>query len=507
MKRGASFIQKFLCGAASLGVVLVLSPALAAPSAEDIEKEIAKILLQAARELSAVANASSESPILQAQRTLEKVEAEVKELQKTVDPAVYKDKYKTKYGEYEAYTDAYARIARALITLKKAQNTLDRIPNACEAAEKSQDDLIARYIREENTDGIEELPAQFEKIGQQIGLSVRQAEEMKGTLQGAFNSVNAFDPKGKEWDEVEKEVKGSAQKIFGYWAGVLKQVHTECTELAMGAKDPDVVKAVSLLRKEEGERLTAGQKLLQAAEKWQKEANDIIRLDCGAMEAIWTAYCGSDWEPNDDEDRSEAKSVADAQAAKVKGPAKEAMDDGAEIQKAVNAIDDDPETKKAAEKAQSILDKYMPRLDRLSQKGAPKGSAHPISQQAVEFGKSQHKRMESAYSCDVRDVTFPTLGSLRPDCVSFDKCTVFEFKPNSKGAIDKGGQQLSTYVPKVVQYYQNIVDGKDTIDNDHGARTYTRFTAQCVDNGKVALKGAYGLYDMCKNTYACEKAD
>jgi hypothetical protein len=478
----------------------------AAETAAQQEQKIGSLLMQAARDLAALASAHDDAPVEKAGRIISDVKKEVDKLKQNIEPAVYN----AKYGDYKAYIDAYDRVARALLTLKNTQHAIDKLPLSCVAAEKDQNALIAQYLNTSNTDGIEALPEKYKKIGAQLGLDVKKAEAMKGELQSAFNSVGSFNPKGKEWDEVEQEMKGSAQKIFAWWTGVLKQVNDDCREIVKGEKDQDIVAAIDKLDKIEDARLSEGQKLTRDIARWKAEAVSLVRLDCTAMKEIWLNYCGSDWEPNEDEDGAQAKSFSNSKAKTLEEPAKKAYAAAKELTIRIETLKTKPETVEAAKNADLILKKYMPRLDRLSKNGALRGSAHPFGQYSVEFGKNQHKRLEGGYHCDVKDKKFTTLsGGERPDCVQFSSCTVFEFKPNSAGAIKKGGGQLAKYVPAVEKYYQDLIKGGNKPDKEHGLDTFDVFKkAKCAsDTGVVKMEGAFGLYEMCKNDYVCESVD
>lgn len=113
------------------------------------------------------------------------------------------------------------------------------------------------------------------------------------------------------------------------------------------------------------------------------------------------------------------------------------------------------------DRASNFLEKMRreeKKLQELDQGVVLKGSNHPFTQYAIEYGKNQHKSMCENYGePKVCDKNWPTLSG-RPDLVFVDSdgLWIYEFKPNSSEAISAGDVQVRKYVDGVQQYYQNF---------------------------------------------------
>lgn len=474
----------------------------------NIEREVASNILSVARSLSSFEDAKDESPLQMMRRLLGSTSKHVHDWEnalnenKTVIGMANYTKSKKVVDSYEVYLETLSsKVTPALVTLKKAQFSLARLEETCKKHEIDQNALIAKYIREKDTDGIEELPKIYEKVGREIGLSLKQAEGMQGTLQKAFNSVKSFDPVGREWDIVEREVEDSAQKILGYWVNALRSVHKECDELAKGDKDKDIVDGVEELEDIQEENTSASGLLLKQAKEWREQTRGVIRQDCESMEKIWQAYCGTDWEPHD-EDGDTARALANQLGNDMKSKIIPIKKRGEDLKAELKKLEDSEDTKRDRDRITKIIEKYGAQIKRISDAkdgGAIKGAAHPISQFATHFGKEQHKRLEGTYGCDVADVKFPNAPG-RPDCIVFKKnsCKVYEFKPDNAPQKSKGAKQTHGYLKSVTDYYQDHFD-----DNAKSADIGGDGYKVCVENGKVEFDGKLAVYKMCHNTYTC----
>jgi|GEM_PF-2636298 len=492
-------------------IALFMTPFYAAYAGDeiaDIEKFVAANILSVARSLASFEDSKDAAPLDTMRKLLSSTSKHVTSWETTlvenksvIGMANY-TKSKKVVDSYEVYIETLtSKVTPALVTLKKVQFSLNRLEETCKKHEVDQNALIAKYISEKNTDGIEELPAIYEKVGREIGLSLTQAESMQGTLQKAFNSVKSFDPVGREWDAVEKEVEDSAQKILAYWANALRSAHKECDELAKGDKDKDIVEGVEELEDIQDESTTASGLLLKQAKEWREQTKGVIRQDCEAMEKIWQAYCGTDWEPHD-EDGDAARTLANQLGTAMKTKIIPIKKRGEDLKAELNKLEDSEDTKRDRDRIASIIKKYGAQIQRISNAedgGAIKGAAHPISQFATHFGKEQHKRLEGTYGCDVADVKFPN-ASGRPDCIVFKKnsCKVYEFKPDNATQKSKGAKQTHGYLKSVTDYYQDHFNDKEK-NADIGGDGYK----VCVENGKVEFEGKLAVYKMCHNTYTC----
>ncbi|MFA6093307.1 MAG: hypothetical protein WCU88_10260 [Elusimicrobiota bacterium] len=241
------------------------------------------------------------------------------------------------------------------------------------------------------------------------------------------------------------------------------------------------------------------------AKEWTNKAKAFTQLDCKAMHDIWEAACGADSEPTETGDRNAMR----AQAQKIGQEIKSKADPLAAEYKELDKWRDDWVKSfplpKETEPVVKDMDKQWERIVKIQANGSLRGVNHPLVQQAEEYGKQQHKRMEaeSRHSCGVKDTAFVG-GDERPDCVSGAMCTIFEFKPENSRARGKGQSQLSRYQKQVTSYYQSCIDGRKIPDSKFGGKDMiSKIVGKCLKSGKVEFKTSLSTYKMCELKYQC----
>lgn len=244
--------------------------------------------------------------------------------------------------------------------------------------------------------------------------------------------------------------------------------------------------------------------LRRDAESWIEEARDVYRLDCESMQQLWDVFCGADWEPNEAPDRdsayAKASELKDRQVQKIEA----LLEQYGKLKSRAEDLKQD-KTRDKAEQVLGEMKKEYDRIGKLKDKGAWRGSSHPLVQSAIEHGKDRHRSMESAssFGCLVKDKPFPGADG-RPDCVSADKCTVYEFKPKNDRAERMGRAQLDRYVPAVERYFQELINTRKLPDSDYGGREILfKIAARCMNGASVRFSKEVATYDMCRKEYEC----
>lgn len=262
------------------------------------------------------------------------------------------------------------------------------------------------------------------------------------------------------------------------------------TGLVAHAQEEDVERKVDELRRD--------------AESWIGDARAVYRLDCESMQQIWEAFCGADWEPNEEPDRDSAFAKAseskDRQVQKIEA----LLEQYGKLKSRAESLKQD-KTRDKAEQILGDMRREVVWIEKLKDKGAWRGRSHPFIQYAIDYGKDRHRSLESSssFGCLVKDKPFPGADG-RPDCVNASNCTVYEFKPRNDRAERMGRAQLDRYVPAVERYYQELLDTRKLPDADYGGREIMfKIAARCMNGSSVRFNKEVATYDMCRKEYEC----
>lgn len=159
----------------------------------------------------------------------------------------------------------------------------------------------------------------------------------------------------------------------------------------------------------------------------------------------------------------------------------------------VRSLQDQSDVKDDAGRLREDLETMLESIDRLKEKidrdrgtldrvrdGTMSGANNPLIRARMEYGKDEHKRLQSDRRCDESEVS---LSSGRPDCIKFDPgdCKVIEFKPDSYST-SEAERQASKY----------LNDVRDRFKNDDRAKQ----CKQDADGPKFTAVGE--LYPRCR---------
>jgi hypothetical protein len=251
------------------------------------------------------------------------------------------------------------------------------------------------------------------------------------------------------------------------------------------------------------------------ASRFQSDAQEIYRFDSDALQTIWGAYCGK-LDPGTIEwgERFAAEIGLTLQQ-QERDKVGRLLNDVKPLIESATRLQDDPDSKDKAGKIIEDLRKEERKLQDLDQGVVLKGSNHPFTQYAIEYGKKQHIEQ-----CDrngelpkVCDKSWPTLSG-RPDLVFVDDSGlwIYEFKPDNSDARSLGEKQVRGYVEGVEQYYQHFFQkGRtggftDTPDSDHGDKAILEKlekTPRAWSSDGSALQAQWKVvsYPMCEKKF------
>ncbi len=202
------------------------------------------------------------------------------------------------------------------------------------------------------------------------------------------------------------------------------------------------------------------------ATEYMSHAQHLYTLDKDNMIKIWEVYCG-EVDPNYERDKQYAAEIG----RKLQSEEQQQFDQliAGEFPPLIEATKEllkNEETKDRAKKILDALTKEDEKLRKLSDGLVLRGSNHPFTRFAIEYGKKQHDELcekRKVNGIKVCDKEF-TGADGRPDLVTVtdDVLTVYEFKPKTRKAMDKGEEQLKRYRDPVQNYYQKYFpNGRD----------------------------------------------
>jgi hypothetical protein len=397
---------------------------------------------------------------------------------------------------WPAHVNAFKQAISKLKELKKWQFTLDNAVVRCEQAERELASFIRKYER--NSDGIRAIPEKAKQLGAPLAEALKKASDHRRTMESLRNDAARFSSSDDAWRDVVRNVHDSARDTLGYWTGALDKAQRACGEIAKGESHRSVVAAVGALRRSSGSEIDQLERDVRA---WTRDAREAYRVDCQGMEQVWEAYCGGDFERNEEPDKARASEVARNVERTMRARVDPLLTRLSSLEASVANMQAKSETKSKADALMRELAAEKPRLERLKRNGY-RGSNHPLIQYAIEYGKQQHASMERRFSCDVADKPYPNAGG-RPDCVNVSRCMVYEFKPNNQRARSQGNEQLGRYVPAVNRYYAQFLQGGAPSSELGGSSIMETIKRSCVRDGRVVFAGEVAPYNMCEKRYEC----
>jgi hypothetical protein len=421
------------------------------------------------------------------------------------------DRTKGADGQAKAIAETWPNIAREarasiepLKELKEFHHVLDELPGRCRELEAKLDAFISS--NGDDADGIDKIPAFATELGNPVIVGLAKAQERLDKMRSARENVQRFTRSDAGWADISAAYRASAQAIYDFFEERYKDTASTCKDLVRTVEHPKVKAAIDKLRGRAG---NDGDGLDRDVDQWVERARATYRLDCQAMQDMWEAYCGTDWEPNDSEPGERPKQTAAAlqdSMQRAMGPVLKELDP---LQDRVDRLLAKRETRGRGESISRKLDKERQRLKRLSVSDVWRGANDPVRFYAAEYGKDQHKSLYSSYSCDVPTsatarARFPGSGHTDPDCIVADKCQVWEFKPDSPTGHSDGENQKDSYERLIAPYYTSRMRDNEAPPSElGGSAVMDKLTKACRRGDQIELRVNVHYYKMCEKKYEC----
>jgi hypothetical protein len=397
----------------------------------------------------------------------------------------------------------------ALKEMKLNQNRVDGAVAGCEATEKQLDDFIKKVIddRADYDDPERALNDEADRLGAPIKNGMRGAYDVDGKLNDLVSKAKNFSQSDGTWSRVGSNLRDSADRVLAYWRDQYNATAKACASVALGKGHPKVKSTISEWK---GKTISSADQLDRDVKAWVERARATYRLDCQAMQDMWEAYCGTDFEPNDNEAGERPKQIAAMLQDKMQAQMKPVLAELQPLMDRVTKLLAKTETKSRGSDLKAQLDKEKGRLARLSVQDTWRGSNDPIRFYAAEYGKQQHASMWSSNGCKVplspdREARFPNNNTTsKPDCINPDRCEVWEFKPDSPSGHREGENQVRIYKSVVPQYYIEKHRAKQpAADSLGGAEIMKTLAEKCLHDNTVKLSVDVKYYTMCDKKYEC----
>lgn len=396
----------------------------------------------------------------------------------------------------------------ALKEMKTNQNRADSGESGCETAERILDDLIKKVVddRENYEEPDTTLNNEAERLGNPIKAGIQAATEIDRKMNDWTSKAKSFSQSDGKWGRVSSNLRDSADRVYAHWRDKFAAMNKACANITLGSSHPKVKATIEQWRRK---TTTTSDDLDRDVKEWVELARATYRLDCQAMEDMWQAYCGTDFEPNDADAEERPKQTAAYLQDKMQAQMKPLLAKLDPLVERATKLLSKKETKSRGQGLLAQLNKERGRLNRLSVQDKWRGSNDPLRFYAAEYGKQQHASLWSSFSCNVptgsdKEARFPGSGHNKPDCVNADKCEVWEFKPDSPSGRNEGPKQASDYARIVPRYYTEKYQQKQPADSSLGGEAIMKtLAAKCVRGNEIELKVDVYYYKMCEKRYEC----
>ena len=434
-------------------------------------------------------------------------ESKLGDLERNLDQL---DRIRGNDGEARRRVEAWRNNARSareatkqLRALKLAQYAADRAPEKCVESTKRVNEVVDRMLSNSKEASVSKLEALGRSIAEPIKAGLAKTDEQHSVMERALSDAQRFDPSEGRWREVTDRNRASAATMFDYWKRAREAAHTACDDLAKGEQSAVVRAGVEKVKSGASGQIDLFRKDVLV---WNSDADSLFQMDCTELEQIWLALCGSDEERNEAPDRDEARATARDIGNRMKGHVDPMLVRYADLKKRGDALIDAEETKAVATALVASMDEKFAKFARIQSGGALRGSDHPMSQYAAEYGKQMHDDYGKRFKCAVYDQPYGSSSDGRPDCVMPDgECMILEFKPDTRKAKSDGARQVARYQGTVTAYYQQRIDAKAGDDSSEQGGITTAVEKKCMSGPRVVFATKVEPYPLCEKKFECTR--
>ncbi|MEZ4399257.1 MAG: hypothetical protein R3B06_04515 [Kofleriaceae bacterium] len=474
-------------------------------------KAIIEQLNRDARELAStlagVSEDSSTGSVARAKRLLENIDRGVRTLAGT--PTTDKEARLI----VEKWPEGIRQLGEALDDLedlKVHQHDMDPLPEKCQLKERELRDAIARNA--DDADGIDELPRLADQLAEPVRAGLAKADERMREEASDLDRAKAISASDGPWSDIRAAEQRDADETFRTYEDGYKKTKDACGDIVKGSGGKLVNEAVEALRRRAKD---SGDSLDREVAAWVEAARRTYLLDCKAMESLWQAYCGTDFEPGEDHAADQADQTAAALQNDMQRAMAPLLRDLETLTPRVDALVKKRETRTRGEALRAAITKEAERLGRLQNRGTWRGNNNPLTQFAAQYGKDVHRSLWRSLGCQVPTsedgyAEFPGGTHTKPDCIvaQSGRCEIWEFKPDSPAGRREGDIQIRDYQTSVPRYYVDLLRRKQEPDDRHGGRAFMdALKRYCYDkdDDEVLFSANVKYYKMCEKQYACEQ--
>lgn len=432
------------------------------------------------------------------------------ELARNVDQL---DRIRGQDGEARRRVELYRNILRAygdaskhLRILKLGQFIVDRAPEKCSEADRNLSDFIRKYTERGDTAGLKLIPIKARALSEPIKAALVKADEQHRVMDKERNESLRFDPSEGRWREVTSNMKDSTNAIWDYWRRAWETSHKECDEIAKGDQDKDVVRALSNLGSISSKAESDLLKLRSDHLKWYDEIKELRQWYKQDTQNVREAFCSIEESPGDTElgqaYAAQLAQIADRMRDRLAPKWNDLGSRGAAMiasAKELQKVQDEDVSKGASATLDEVA-KTMNSVENIL-RGELNGSNNPRIRARIEFGKSEHNRIQANQSeCDAgaTEITIPSSGK-RIDCVqalSSGVCTIWEIKPSNDRAKSKGRDQAAGYRKDVLSLFNSNKDSREKLREAFKGKMAVFL--KCVDNSEqLQVEIGVRAYDYC----------
>ena len=406
-----------------------------------------------------------------------------------------------------------------LAGMKRRQFEADPLHKECIAATAKVNGRVTYWKGRKYPRGITVFPEEVADLGRPIVPKLAAADALAAWMRGELAKAKRFSP-SREWSNVATAVDDAADGVHQHVEDTVAGEHRVCDELAKLKGHKKVQEVIDELTKVQFQRIGAfGQEM----NDWIEDlARPVYRLECKGMKEMWQAFCGLDYEPDDDPPSPNMRAAqrlrdqrvleTENAAAKADGEYWKLLAEYADLKDPTQPPDVQEMYAKILKKASGYVEKFE---DVEAEMNKLKSSNNPIMQFAARYGVQKHNDMGRSSGCFLADITFEHgRGGTRPDCVKPNGCKILEFKPNNDRAVDAGDEQLDGYpgyLEQATTYYEKFLPisaGNFPDDKLGGEKIMLEFERYgCIKGGRLDLDGEVVTYEMCASPFKCRDPD
>ena len=210
---------------------------------------------------------------------------------------------------WPAWVKQLREALEALKQMKLNQHVADGQADQCMNLEKTLDPWVRQVLddREQYPDPEQTIFDYAEQLAGSIRDGLKKGSDLDRQMTDWADKTKRFSQSDGKWSRVSSNLRDSADHVFAYWHAQYDATARACATLARGKDSPKITTAITQWR---SSTMSSMDQLERDVNAWVERARATYRLDCQAMDDLWQAYCGTDFEPNDPDAEDYPKQTA-----------------------------------------------------------------------------------------------------------------------------------------------------------------------------------------------------